>query len=93
MYSIDMDIDRPVDDEFTDERPHAPEPYRRDFYLTVLVTIFTMAEIWAALVVLATFHATGPTAVAVWVTLTGAVTAVLIGWHHVLRRDRQYIRR
>lgn len=92
MYSTELDVDRTDQDIDLDGASPAPVPYRRDFYLTVVVTIFTMAQVWAVMVMLTTFHSTGPMQVAVWVMLTGSVVAVLVGWHHVLRRDRQYIR-
>ena len=95
MFTTELDIDRPIDDRTDDPIDGAvvaPPKYRRDFYLTVVVTIFTMAEVWAVLVMLATVHPTGPTGVAMWVALGGSIVAVLLCWRHVLRHDRQYIR-
>lgn len=91
MFSTELDVDHREQDLDIDRVP-ATVPYRKDFYLTVVVTIFTMAQVWAVMVMLTTFHAGGPTQLAMWVTLTGSLVAVLVGWHHVLRRDRQYIR-
>jgi hypothetical protein len=90
MYATELDVDDRAGQHLDDEPP-APVPYRRDFYLTVVVTIFTMAQVWAVMVILATSHSAGPTQVAIWVTLAGSLVAVLVCWHHVLRRDRQYI--
>jgi hypothetical protein len=73
-----------------DARP-APARYRREFYLTALIMMFTMAQVWAFMVVLSTVHPTGPARVALLLTLVGAVITVASGWRHILRRSRNHI--
>jgi hypothetical protein len=80
---------------FTTELPvnnkSAPAPYRREFYLTVLIMGFTMAQIWAFMVVLVFMRPSGPALLAMALTLTGATIAVVNGWRHILRRSRDHV--
>jgi hypothetical protein len=80
MYS-DVELDR---------RP-APAPWRREFYLTVLIMAFTMAQVWAVMVVLTTVRSDGPSLLAIMLTLAGAAVAVLNGWRYILRRNRHHV--
>lgn len=82
MYS-QVDLDR---------RP-TPVLWRREFYLTVLIMAFTMAQVWAVMVVLTTIRSGGPSLLAITLTLCGAAVAVLNGWRYILRRNRHHVDR
>jgi hypothetical protein len=68
-----------------------PTAYRRDFYLTVVIMAFTMAQIWAFAVVMITVRPSGPTELALGLTLVGSTIAVINGWRHIVRRSRNHI--
>lgn len=71
------------------DRRHATGAWRREFYLTVLIIIFTMSQAWAAMVILISHN--GPTAVAVGVSLVGGLVAMINGWRYILRRNRFHV--
>lgn len=75
------------------DRKPAPVLWRREFYLTVLIMGFTMAQVWAVMVVLTTVRPDGPGLLAITLTLTGAGIAVLNGWRYILRRNRHHVDR
>lgn len=62
--------------------------YRREFYLTILTAGFSMAQLWAFMVVLTTVRVSGPALLALGLILAGAMFAVLASWHHVFRQSR-----
>jgi hypothetical protein len=77
--------------ELTIDTKPTPAVYRREFYLTVLIMVFTMAQAWAFMVVLATVRPGGPTLLALGLTAAGATIAVINGWRYILRRSRTHI--
>lgn len=79
MYSAEV---------FGDRRP-APVLWRRGLYLAVLTSCFTVVQVWAAVVVLATVRVSGPSAVALVLAMAGAGVGVVCCWRAVRRRDRE----
>jgi membrane protein implicated in regulation of membrane protease activity len=77
--------------ELTVDPKPAPAGYRREFYLTALIMVFTMVQIWAFMVVLTTVHPSGPALLAMALTLAGAVVTMVNGWRYILRRSRTHI--
>lgn len=67
--------------------------YRKQFYLTLLTALFSMAQLWAFLVVLTTIRVDGPARLAMSLTLAGSALAVLLGWRHVFRHSRTHVDR
>lgn len=88
-----LDVDRrPTHAEPLDIDRHraASGTWRREFYLTVLIIVFTMAQAWACVVVLTTRDGS-PTALAIGLSLGGGVMAVINGWRYILRRNRLHV--
>ena len=65
--------------------------YRREFYLTVLILSFTMAQLWAFMVVLTQVRPGGPAVLAMGLTLLGATITVINGLVYVARRARSHV--
>jgi hypothetical protein len=65
--------------------------YRREFYLTVLILSFAMAQLWAFMVVLTTVRPGGPAELAMGLTLIGAAITVINGLVYVARRARSHV--
>lgn len=71
------------------DRRRAAGAWRREFYLTVLIIVFTMSQAWATMVILISHH--GPTALAIGVSMIGGTVAVINGWRYILRRNRYHV--
>jgi hypothetical protein len=67
--------------------------YRKQFYLTLLTALFSMAQLWAFLVVFTTIRVDGPAMLALWLTLAGSSAAVVVGWTWVFRQARLHVDR
>jgi hypothetical protein len=65
--------------------------YRREFYLTVLILSFTMAQVWAFMVVLTTIRPGGPALLALGLTMVSATITVINGLVYVARRARAHV--
>jgi hypothetical protein len=73
-----------------DREPHRPQHrWRRSFYFTMLLSLFTALEFWAAAVTIAAPHLWGVSQLALTLTLAGTGLAVIAGWRYALRLDRQ----
>jgi hypothetical protein len=62
--------------------------YRKEFYLTALIMVCTMTQLWAFLVVLRSVRPDGTPLLALAVTLVSAAVAVINGWRYVFRGSR-----
>jgi len=68
-----------------------PALWRKDFYLTALIIIFNLMQLWAFMVVLLAFHPTGTTLLALGLILTGSVIGTIAGWRYIARQNRYRI--
>lgn len=65
--------------------------WRRDFYLSALIIIFNVLQLWALVVVLSIFHPTGTALIAFALLMAGNVLGVVAGWRYLARQDRHQI--